>query len=167
MKIPEEGRGSDGEGQLTFDRFVLMTSSRTTPPRLTLFARALTLGCPVCGQRGLHRRWLQLEERCPRCNFKFERAPGHFVGAVGINTITTFALILATMGIGVASSWPDAPPIGFLVAGVAVAVLFPILLHPFARLFWVAFDLMMTPLEPGEALAGPEPVAGAEKGSTK
>ena len=128
-----------------------MISSRSTPPRPTLFGRALTLACPVCGRRGLHRRWLQLETCCPRCGFKFERAPGHFVGAVGINTITTFALILAVMATGVVSSWPDPPPIGFLIAGLAVAVVVPIVIHPFARLIWVAFDLTMTPLEPGEA----------------
>ena len=70
--------------------------------------RGLTRSCAVCGERGLTRRFIILTPTCPRCGFRFERSPGHFVGAVGMNTMFTFGLLLVTLLIGVALTFPDA-----------------------------------------------------------
>ena len=51
------------------------------------------MACGVCGRRGLFRRWVHMEEQCPRCGLTFEREEGAFVGAVGINTIISFIFV--------------------------------------------------------------------------
>ena len=62
--------------------------------------RGLTLACPVCGGRGLFRRWglFAMRERCPGCDLKFERMEGHWLGAVAVNTVVSAtAVILAVV----------------------------------------------------------------------
>jgi uncharacterized protein (DUF983 family) len=131
----------------------------SSPPAVgngTLLWRGVTRACAACGGRGLTRRGVVLREDCPTCGFHFERKPGHFVGAVGMSTIATFGLLLITLIVGVAVMWPDLETLPLLIPMLPVAVLFPILVHPTAKTLWVAVDLMMNPLEPGEAEVGPE-----------
>jgi uncharacterized protein (DUF983 family) len=146
---------------MTVPDFVLTPDA---PGRPLMLWRGLTRGCAVCGRHRLTRRWVALAPTCPRCGFRFERAPGHFVGAVGINTIVTFGLMLLTIVGGLLLTLPDVQVWPVTLAALAVAVLVPILFHATAKTLWVAIDLLMHPLEPGEALiAGVEPVA--EEGS--
>lgn len=124
---------------------------RPTPPRHLLFWRGITRACAVCGRRGLTRRGVSLRDHCPRCGFQFERKPGHFVGAVGMSTIFTFGLLLITLVVGILITWPDVEPGPLLGAMIPIAVIVPILVHPTAKTLWVAVDLSMNPLRPGEA----------------
>ena len=82
----------------------------------------------------------------------FERQPGHFVGAVGMNTIVTFGSILISILVGIWVLWPDVDVIRLGIPPLAIAILMPPLLHPTAKTLWVAIDLMMHPLDPGEAV---------------
>lgn len=115
-----------------------------------MFYRGLLVRCPVCGERHVRRR-LQLAERCPRCHFRFERREGQFIGAIGINTITTFGLLLVVLVVGAGLSWPDIAAGPLLIGGGVVATVFPLLFLPVSRSLWTAIDLIMDPLEPGEA----------------
>lgn len=122
-----------------------------TPGAGLMVWRGLTRACAVCGQRRLSRRWIVLERSCPRCGFAFERSPGHFVGAVGMNTIVTFGLMLVAIVAGILLTLPDVRfwPVTLVALGVALVV--PVLFHVSAKTLWVAVDLVMNPLEPGEA----------------
>lgn len=131
-------------------------SAVPTPPHRVLLWRGLTRACAVCGQRGLTRRGVALRDECPRCGFRFERKPGHFVGAVGMSTIVTFGLLLVALLLGVAITWPDVTAGPLLLVMLPIAVLVPLFVHPTAKTLWVAIDLMMNPVEPGEAVVGPE-----------
>lgn len=130
--------------------------TRPTPSRGVLLWRGLTRACAVCGRRRLTRRWVSLRDECPRCGFQFERKPGHFVGAVGMSTIATFGLLLIALLVGIAVSWPDVAAGPLLVTMLPIAVLVPVVIHPTAKTLWVAIDLAMKPLEPGEAPGGAE-----------
>lgn len=138
-------------------------SARPTPSPGVLFWRGITRACAVCGQRRLTRRWVTLREACPRCGFRFERKPGHFVGAVGMSTIVTFGLLLITLIAGIALTWPDIRPAPLLIPMLPIAVLFPLFIHPTAKTLWAAVDLMMSPLEPGEAIADTEEGAAEQR----
>jgi len=92
-----------------------------------------------------------MEEHCPRCDFRFERAPGHYVGAIGVSTVITFGLILITMLVGVLITYPNVPFLPVAGATVAVAIIVPIAIHPTARLSWIALDLILDPLHEDEA----------------
>ena len=58
-------------------------------------------------------------ERCPKCNLRFERIEGHWVGAVGVNTIFSFALLFLGLAIFFFVTYPDIPMGGwaFVFAG--------------------------------------------------
>jgi len=127
-----------------------------TPGKRSLLWRGATRGCAVCGRRHLTTRWLDFPLDCPRCGFTFERQPGHFIGAIGVNTVVTMFLILVTLLGGIALSWPDVRAVPMLTATLAVAILVPPLIHPTAKTVWIAVDLIFHPLQPGEALGGPE-----------
>lgn len=118
--------------------------------QLRILGRGATKACGVCGRRGLFRRWVHMEERCPRCNLLFEREEGAFVGAVGINTIITFGLLLFGMVVFFIATYPDIPtgPWVFLVALAFAPV--PFLLYPFSKTLWLAIDLVMRPVTDDE-----------------
>lgn len=138
-------------------------SARPTPPTRVLLWRGVTRACAVCGRRGLTRRWVALTDTCPRCGFEFERKPGHFVGAVGINTIVVFGLVLISIVVGVIVMWPRPQAVPLLAAALPIAIVLPWVFHATAKTIWVAIDLMMNPLEAGEALGGPEERAAQQR----
>ncbi|MCC5952067.1 MAG: DUF983 domain-containing protein [Acidimicrobiia bacterium] len=114
---------------------------------------ALALRCPWCGGRGIIRR-LRLVERCPHCGLATERAPGQWIGAIGLNTIVSFTALFVLLGVSVIVSWPDAPGVWWLVAGLGTAVLAPVVLLPWARVGWLAIDVRMSPPDPSETAVG-------------
>ena len=128
-----------------------MTDAPTTPSWWKLVGRALLARCPVCGQRKIFTRWLKMAERCPRCGFVFERQEGHFIGAVGLNTVITAAALMASIIVGLVLSSPDLAVVPVLVVALSIAIFLPVIIHPLCRMLWTAIHLMMQPLEPGEA----------------
>jgi hypothetical protein len=87
---------------------------------------------------------------CRRCGFNVERKEGHFVGAVGMNTIVTAAAILITLLGGAGLTAPDIPVVGLILATVGVALAVSLLFFPISKTLWSAIDLMFVDLEPGE-----------------
>tara|TARA_B100001778_G_C18586986_1_gene630362 strand:- start:716 stop:1018 length:303 start_codon:yes stop_codon:yes gene_type:complete len=63
--------------------------------------------------------WVKMVERCPSWNLHFERVEGHWVGAVGMNTIFSFVLLFLGLAIFFFITYPDIPMGGwvFLFAG--------------------------------------------------
>ncbi len=125
----------------------------------------LTKRCPACGRGGLFRRWFRIVDRCPRCGLKFERIEGHWIGAIGMNTIVTFGSILVLMITAVVMFHDSSVPRWVLAAGLmAAALVIPPLLDPFTRTFWTAIDVALRPLEPFEVdwnVVAPDAVPGA------
>jgi uncharacterized protein (DUF983 family) len=113
--------------------------------------RALLRRCPVCGSGRLFTGWTRMVPVCPRCGLRFERTEGHWLGYLGLNTIVSFTLLFVVLVVGFVLSYPDFDVVPLLVAGVLVAVVFPVVFLPWSRTLWTAIDLRMRPLEPGEA----------------
>lgn len=117
-------------------------------PRLLL--RGLVGRCPLCGSGKLFRWWLHMVPDCPRCDLHFERIEGHWIGAIAINTILSFGLMLGVIVATVVATYPDIPAIPLVTAAVAVALVAPLVFQPISRTLWTAIDLAMRPLEPSE-----------------
>ena len=120
------------------------------PTKATMFVRGATGRCAVCGRTRLTPKWVTVKFRCDQCNFSIERNEGHFVGAVGMNTIVTFGSILITVIIGAALTAPDVPEVELSIITVAVGLVVSVLFFPISKTLWSAIDLMMVDLEPGE-----------------
>ena len=127
-----------------------------TPRPLVLLSRGLVRRCPICGSGHLFRHWFVICERCPRCAFKFERVEGHWIGAIAINTVAAFGLMLASIVIGAFLTYPDVPFAPLVTVAVSIAVAVPLLFLPSSRTLWTAIDLWMTPADPLEFVREPD-----------
>ena len=130
------------------------TAGHPTPvmSRVRVLARGATMACGVCGRRGLFTRWITMTEECPRCGLRFERFPGDFVGAVGINYILSFGILISGLVTFFVLTYPNIP-FGpwFFVVVVAIAPV-PIITFPISKTLWLAINLLMNPLRENEIL---------------
>lgn len=122
-------------------------SEQTAPPSsATRILRALALHCPECGGGHLFKRWLYLQQRCPTCALKTDRAnPDHFVGAYLVNLIVAELLFAIAFGAWMLIVWPDVPWHRIEVVLVGAMIIAPLLLYPFTRTVWLAADLIFDP----------------------
>ncbi len=114
-----------------------------------MMGRGLIRACPVCGQRGLFRLF-EMKEDCPRCGLHFERIEGHWIGAIGINTVVTFGLVLIGLIVSLILAAPEFDSYWPMVVLVLIAVGVPTLFFGGSRMVWTAMDISMRPLEPDE-----------------
>jgi len=89
-------------------------------------------------------------ENCPRCGLKFERIEGHWIGAIGINTIVSFGTLLILLIASLVVSYPNFDLVKLIGFNCAVVLVVPILFYPFSKTVWTGIDLMMRPLQSDE-----------------
>lgn len=111
--------------------------------RSTIITRALRLRCPHCGGGGLFRRWLQMADACPTCGYSL--ASGNRVGANLINLVASEVTLLVGLTIIFVRTWPNPPWTALQFGAPALMVILPLVLYPFSKMLFVAFDLAMHP----------------------
>src|SRR5262249_37395523 len=108
-----------------------------------LVGRALCWKCPVCGEGNLFRGWLTMHDHCSHCGLKFEREPGFFLGSIyfnyGLTALLATIAYVVVYATGHSHSWQPKAAI------LAFVVLFPIVMHRFARALWIGFDQWYDP----------------------
>lgn len=119
-----------------------------TLPRLLV--RGFLRRCPLCGGGKLFRTFFDKKDRCPRCNFPLRREEGHWIGALGMNTVVTFGLLAITLVGSVALMWDDRRALPVFVACFAVAAVTPVVFFGSSQTLWSAIDLAMRPVEPDD-----------------
>ncbi len=117
-------------------------------PRTLL--RGIMRRCPVCGTGGLFEHWFSMRPSCPGCGLHFHREAGHWSGHIGINTIISFGSLLAVLLAFTIATWPELAVWPMLISAIAVGVLMPVVFFPFSKTLWLAIDLIINPLRPGE-----------------
>jgi uncharacterized protein (DUF983 family) len=131
---------------------MLMASMRKPVPR-TMIWRGLRRRCARCGTKVPFVDYFHIDERCPRCGYRFVREEGSFTGVYLVNYAVT-AVILVTLIMGavflIAIGDVQLPILPVLAAGFVIAIAVPVLFYPFAVTTWAAIDLMARPLEPAE-----------------
>lgn len=115
--------------------------------------------CPWCGDRRAYfTRWFVKRDACRGCGLAWRRADvGFELGALTINTMVTFGLIVVGVTAGVIATSPDFAVRQIVIALVVGAVVVPVLFYPVSYTLWQAIDLAMRPPEPDdfEALRKP------------
>lgn len=94
--------------------------------------------------------FFMVKPRCPRCNFPIHREEGHWLGALGINTVVTFGSLLLTLLVVFAATWSDRRGAPVFIAGFAVAAIVPVVFFGPSQTVWSAIDLLMRPVEPAD-----------------
>ena len=91
--------------------------------------------------------WFKLKQRCPTCGLKFEREEGFWLGAYVINFGVGEGLVgvLLMVFLFVKVNSDSVPLRPWLIAGVVLGIIGPLLFFPFSRTIWAAVDLAMNP----------------------
>jgi hypothetical protein len=96
-----------------------------------------------------------MEPHCPRCGLHFERVDGHWIGAIGINTILTFGTLLVATVVGLVVTYPEPPVVPLVLMGLGISIAMPVLIFPTSRTFWNAIDQLMRPLVAADYVDAP------------
>lgn len=114
-----------------------------------MLLRALHKRCPICGGGPLFDGWFRMRDHCPDCGIKTRRGEdGYTLGALWFNLLIAESI---TTGLFVATllrTWPDPPWDLLQIIAPIEAVVLPLLIWPFARTLFLAFDLGFRPLAP-------------------
>ena len=122
-----------------------------------LFARAVTLRCPHCGGRGIVATWFKLAPTCPTCHLRPERGESdYFLGGMMFNIALAESVFVVVLLVTLVVTWPRVPWALLQYGAPAAMVLAPIILYPFSKLVWLAFDLTLRPVVPND-FAPPQP----------
>jgi uncharacterized protein (DUF983 family) len=125
-----------------------LNSKPLTAPRV--LARGILRRCPLCGGGQCFNSFFLVKERCPRCNFPLQREEGHWIGAIGMNTVVSFGLLLVTFIVIFVLTWNDRNAALVFIAGFSVAGLTPVLFFGPSQTLWSAVYLLMHPPQPAD-----------------
>lgn len=90
---------------------------------------------------------MRLATTCPRCELRYEREEGYWLGAILINTAATIGLFGLGMIVWAVATWPD-PPWGLMTGvGIAFNLIAPIVFYPYSKTLWVAIEITAHPPE--------------------
>ena len=110
---------------------------------LRMFARALRLRCPHCGGGPVTVRWFGLVPACPRCRLRMDRGEAdYFLGAMVFNMAFAEGLFALGLLVILIETWPHPPWNAVYYGGIVAMIVAPIVLYPFSKLCWLAFDLL-------------------------
>ncbi|MEZ6131479.1 MAG: DUF983 domain-containing protein [Planctomycetaceae bacterium] len=113
--------------------------------------RGVTLRCPACARGRLFRNMFQMHAECGECGFRFERAPGYFLGSTYINygitaLTTTVSYVVLHFGLGYSRD--------HLLPGLlAFCLIFPLVFFRFARSLWLALDCFFDRVGASESMS--------------
>jgi uncharacterized protein (DUF983 family) len=114
--------------------------------------RALLRGfrkrCPRCGERDTFASWFQPRKACPRCELRFAKEEGGFLGAMTLNYVVAVGLWLVVLGVGVALTVPDVPVVTLLVLSAMVLIGVPLWFYPRSKMIWAAVEFLVLRSEP-------------------
>jgi uncharacterized protein (DUF983 family) len=110
---------------------------------LLLLWRAVRLRCPRCGVGKPYRGVFAMYDRCPHCNWEFEREEGYWTGAVAVNLIIS-ELIVAAVVVPLAAM--QTPLLPLFAIGLPATILLPILFYRHSKSFWMAIDFIVHPV---------------------
>lgn len=113
--------------------------------------------CPWCGGRGaFFVSWFKTQERCKTCGLGWRRGyEGFELGAMTVNVMVVFGVLIVGAAIGIAFTSPDIPVVPLVVALGLVAIILPIVLYPVSYTLWQAIDLTMHPPDSSDPATPP------------
>jgi hypothetical protein len=86
---------------------------------------------------------------CPRCEWRFEKEEGGYLGAMVLNYIVAVGLWLVVLVVGLILTLPDVPVLALTLASVAVLLLVTLAFYPRSKTIWAAVEYLVLRAEPG------------------
>lgn len=102
--------------------------------------------------------WFRLCPGCPVCGFQLERGErGYWVGAYFLNLVAVDLVFAAWFGGMLIATWPTPPWLLIHLVTVGLMVLTPVAFFPWSKTLFLALDIFVRPLEPGDFDGPQEP----------
>jgi uncharacterized protein (DUF983 family) len=114
----------------------------------TVLVRGARKRCPRCGERDTFVSWFRLRRECPRCQLRFEREEGGFLGAMTLNYLFAIGVWVVMLAIWVALTVPDVPVGPLLIASAAVLIALPLWFYPHSKMLWAAIEFLVHRSDP-------------------
>jgi uncharacterized protein (DUF983 family) len=99
--------------------------------------------CPRCGERDTFVTWFQTRTACPRCDLRFAKEEGGFLGAMTLNYLVSIGLWLIVLLVGIVLTVPDIAVAPLLVASAIVLICIPLLFYPRSKMIWAAVEFLV------------------------
>ena len=100
------------------------------------------LKCPRCGAGELFQTYFKMFACCPRCDLKFERESGYFIGAMYLNYGAT--VCTAFPGYFLVETFTSIPFLANLGIWALFSAIFPILFYRYSKSLWLNFDYIFS-----------------------
>lgn len=109
--------------------------------------RAIALGfrkrCPRCGERDTFVAWFQTRAACPRCDLRFAKEEGGFLGAMTLNYVVAIGIWLVVLVVGIVLTVPDVAVGPLLLASTVVLIGVPLWFYPRSKMIWAAVEFLV------------------------
>jgi len=115
---------------------------------IRVLARGALKRCPRCRARGIFCSWFRLREGCPRCDLRFQKEEGGYLGAITINYAVTIGAWLVLMAVALVATAPHVPVGPLLMASTFVVVGVPIAFYPTSKTIWAAVEYLVLRSDP-------------------
>ena len=100
------------------------------------------LKCPRCGEGALFQTYFKMFACCPRCDLKFERESGYFIGAMYLNYGATVGI--AFPGYFLVETLTTIPFLVNLGIWALFSAIFPIFFYRYSKSLWLNFDYIFS-----------------------
>jgi uncharacterized protein (DUF983 family) len=99
--------------------------------------------CPRCGERDTFVTWFQTRTACPRCDLRFAKEEGGFLGAMTLNYVVAINIWLIVLALGIVLTVPDIAVAPLLVASAIVLIGVPLWFYPRSKMIWAAVEFLV------------------------
>jgi uncharacterized protein (DUF983 family) len=99
--------------------------------------------CPRCGERDTFVTWFQTRAACPRCDLRFAKEEGGFLGAMTLNYVVAIGIWLVVLAVGIILTVPDVAVVPLLVASGIVLIGVPLWFYPRSKMIWAAVEFLV------------------------
>jgi uncharacterized protein (DUF983 family) len=99
--------------------------------------------CPRCGERDTLVSWFQTRTACPRCDLRFAKEEGGFLGAMTLNYVVAIGIWLIVLVVGIILTVPDVAVGPLLVASAIVLIGVPLWFYPRSKMIWAAVEFLV------------------------
>jgi hypothetical protein len=89
-----------------------------------------------------------MRTECPRCQLRFAKEEGGFLGALTLNFIAAVLAWVVLLTVVLVRTVPDVPVVPLVAASVAVMVLVPLWFYPRSKMLWAAVEFLVLRSEP-------------------
>ncbi|HZB00986.1 MAG TPA: DUF983 domain-containing protein [Actinomycetota bacterium] len=114
----------------------------------TVLLRGLRKRCPRCADRDTFVGWFRMRTACSRCDLRFAKEEGGFLGAMTLNYVVAIGIWLVMLGVALVLTVPTVPVVPLLALSAVILIGIPLWFYPRSRMLWAAIEFLVHRSDP-------------------